>query len=101
MLIEIEDSKWQKVKEIVRLRNKTLYKEIDAIEASKEKSNPKTDNVKQRIRESIAKMLSEGISPTKYKVHQDTGIAYATLRKYYEDIEFKVNNTLVGLYVER
>lgn len=46
----------------------------------------RTQKAKQSIQETIKSLCSEDMKPTKYQVHKRTGIAYATLNKYYDEI---------------
>ncbi len=94
MVIDITDENWAKIILIVKGRNKKLAKELEAIKQIEtiEDSNlqkarsVKTERVKNRIRESIKNLKDKEIDPTRYKVHKETGIAYTTLSKYFNEI---------------
>ena len=102
MIISIDDDLFDKVVEIVKHRNLSIYnelKEIQPLDDTVATDNTlqkarelKTQRVKQSIKETIQELLSKDISPTKYKVHKSTGIAFITLNKYYDDILEEVKN---------
>ena len=100
MIIEIRDDLFDKVVEIVKHRNLSIYnelKEIKPLEVATDTTlqqarELKTKRVKQSIKETIKELLSKDISPTKYKVNKATGIAFITLNKYYDDILEEVKN---------
>ena len=99
MIISIDDELFQKVKQIVKGRNLTLFNELESIkpldtvatDTLAKARELKTQKVKQTIEQSIKELLSKDISPTKYRINKSTGIAFVTLNKYYDDIleEFK------------
>ena len=96
MIIQIRDDLFDKVVEIMKHRNLSIYnelKEIKPLDDTVATNNTlqqarelKTKRVKQLIRETIKELLSQDIQPTKYKVHKATGIAFITLKKYYDGI---------------
>ena len=96
MIIEIRDDLFDKVVEIVKHRNLSIYNELKEIKplddtvttdtTLQQARDIKTQRVKQSIEQSIKELLSKDISPTKYKVNKATGIAFVTLNKYYDDI---------------
>ena len=95
MIISIDDDLFDKVVEIVKHRNLSIYNELKEIKpldtvatdnTLQQARELKTQKVKQTIEQSIKELLSKDISPTKYKVHKATGIAFITLKKYYSDI---------------
>ena len=100
MIIEIRDDLFDKVVEIMKHRNLSIYnelKEIKPLEVATDTTlqqarELKTKRVKQLIRETIKELLSKDIQPTKYKVNKATGIAFITLNKYYDDILEEVKN---------
>ena len=100
MIIQIRDDLFDKVVEIVKHRNLSIYnelKEIKPIAAATDNTlqqarELKTQRVKQSIKETIKELLSKDISPNKYKVNKATGIAFITLNKYYDDILEEVKN---------
>ena len=100
MIIQIRDDLFDKVVEIVKHRNLSIYnelKEIKPLEVATDTTlqqarELKTKRVKQSIEQSIKELLSKDISPNKYKVNKATGIAFITLRKYYDDILEEVKN---------
>ena len=95
MVISIDEELFQKVKQIVKGRNLSIYEQLENIKpldtvatdnTLQQARELKTQRVKQLIRETIKELLSKDISPTKYKVNKKTGIAFVTLNKYYDDI---------------
>ena len=95
MIIEIRDDLFDKVVEIMKHRNLSIYNELKEIKpldtvatnnTLQQARELKTQRVKQLIRETIKELLSKDISPSKYKVNKSTGIAFVTLNKYYDDI---------------
>ena len=100
MIIEIRDDLFDKVVEIVKHRNLSIYnelKEIKPLEVATDTTlqqarELKTKRVKQLISKTIKELLSKDISPNKYKVNKATGIAFVTLNKYYDDILEEVKN---------
>ena len=101
MIIEIRDDLFDKVVEIVKHRNLSIYNELKEIKpldtaaadtTLQQARELKTQRVKQLISKTIKELLSKDISPTKYKVNKATGIAFITLNKYYDDILEEVKN---------
>ena len=96
MIIEIRDDLFYKLVELMKHRNLTIYNELKEIQplddtvatdrTLQQARELKTQRVKQLIRETIKELLSKDISPTKYKVNKKTGIAFITLKKYYDGI---------------
>ncbi len=96
MIIEIRDDLFYKLVELMKHRNLSIYNELKEIQplddtvatdtTLQQARELKTQRVKQLIRETIKELLSQNISPTKYKVHKATGIAFITLKKYYDGI---------------
>lgn len=95
MIISIDYELFQKVKQIVKGRNLSIYEQLEnikpldtvATDTTLQKARElKTQRVKQNIKQSIQELLSKDISPTKYKVHKASGVAFTTLKKYYDDI---------------
>ena len=96
MIIQIRDDLFDKVVEIMKHRNLSIYNELKEIQplddtvttdtTLQQARELKTQKVKQLIRETIKELLSQDIQPTKYKVHKATGIAFITLKKYYDGI---------------
>ena len=100
MIIQIRDDLFDKVVEIMKHRNLSIYNELKEIKpldtvatdnTLQKARELKTQKVKQTIEQSIKELLSKDISPTKYRINKSTGIAFVTLNKYYDDIleEFK------------
>lgn len=99
MIISIDEELFQKVKQIVKGRNLSIYEELEAItpldavatvtaDTSLIKARAiKTQRIKQSIKETITSLNSQSIEPTKYKIHKRTGIAYITINKYYDEIK--------------
>ena len=103
MIISIDYELFQKVKQIVKGRNLSIYEQLEnikplddtvvATDTTLAKARElKTQRVKQLISKTIKELLSKDISPTKYKVNKATGIAFITLNKYYDDILEEVKN---------
>ena len=95
MIIEIRDDLFYKLVELMKHRNLSIYNELKEIQPLDDTvatdtlakaRELKTQKVKQLISRTIKELLSKDISPTKYKVHKATGIAFITLKKYYSDI---------------
>lgn len=95
MIIEIKEELFNKVLQIVKTRNMTLYKELQIIkpvEATtknntiKKAREIKTNRVKESIKIAIEDLKKNEVNPTKYKVHKKTKIAYTTLNKYFNEI---------------
>lgn len=101
MIIEIRDDLFDKVVEIMKHRNLSIYNELKEIKPLDTVGTDttlikarelKTQRVKQLISRTIKELLSKDISPTKYKVNKKTGISFKTLSKYYDDILEEVKN---------
>ena len=101
MIIQIRDDLFDKVVELVKHRNLSIYNELKEIKpldtvgtdnTLQQARELKTQRVKQSIEQSIKELLSKDIQPTKYKVNKSTGIAFITLNKYYDDILEEVKN---------
>ena len=95
MIIEIRDDLFYKLVELMKHRNLSIYNELKEIQPLDDTvatdtlakaRELKTQKVKQLISRTIKELLSQDIQPTKYKVHKATGIAFITLKKYYDDI---------------
>ena len=93
MIISIDEELFQKVKQIVKGRNLSIYEELEKItpldavatiatDTSLIKARTvKTQRIKQSIKETIKSLNNQSIEPTKYKIHKRTGIAYVTINK--------------------
>ena len=99
MIIEIDDELFQKVKQIVKGRNLSIYEQLEnikpldvATDTLAKARELKTQKVKQTIEQSIKELLSKDISPTKYRINKKTGIAFMTLKKHYDGILEEVKN---------
>ena len=101
MIIQIRDDLFDKVVEIMKHRNLSIYNELKEIKpldtvatdtTLQQARELKTQRVKQLIRETIKELLSKDITPTKYRINKATGIAFVTLNKYYDDILEEVKN---------
>jgi len=98
MIIEIEDKLYNKVLNIVKSRNITIYNELKEIKpyipinTLETARDIKTQRVKQSIKETIKELIIQDITPSKYQINKSRKIAYATLNKYYNDILKEVNN---------
>ena len=103
MIISIDDELFQKVKQIVKGRNLTLFNELESIkpldtvatDTTLAKAREiKTKRIKQSIKETIQKLFSQDIQPTKYKINKLTGISFITINKYYQSILDEVKNEI-------
>ncbi|MBU0924435.1 hypothetical protein KKG81_06070 [bacterium] len=100
MIIDINEELFEKVKQIVKDRNITIYEQLEEIKPLETIENAtltkarelKTQRVKQSIKETIKSLYNQNISLSKYKIHKATGIAYITINKYYDDILKEVMN---------
>ena len=103
MIISIDDELFQKVKQIVKGRNLTLFNELELIKPLDTVATDinttlakareiKTKRIKQSIKETIQKLFSQDIQPTKYKINKRTGISFVTINKYYQSILDEVTN---------
>ncbi len=95
MIISIDEELFQKVKQIVKGRNLSIYEQLEDIKpldtvatdnTLQQARELKTQRVKQSIKETIKELHSQNISPTKYKINKKTGIAFVTINKYYQSI---------------
>jgi phosphoketolase len=98
MFIEIEKNLFEKIKKIIKSRNKNLFIEIEKIKEI-EKIPPaennnylenarkiKTAKVKERIKNAMIELKKEKLEINKYQVNKKTNIAYITLGKYFDEI---------------
>lgn len=101
MIIDIDDELFNKVKQIVKGRNLSIYEQLEELKPLKTLATDttlqqareiKTQRIKQSIKETIKSLLSQSIEPTKYQVNKRTGIAYVTINKYYDEIIDEVQN---------
>ncbi len=103
MIISIDDELFQKVKQIVKGRNLTLFNELESIKpldtvatdnTLQQAREIKTQRIKQSIKKTIQKLFSQDIQPTKYKINKLTGISFITINKYYQSILDEVLNEI-------
>ena len=103
MIISIDDELFQKVKQIVKGRNLTLFNELESIkpldtvatDTTLAKAREiKTQRIKESIKETIKSLHSQDIQPTKYKINKLTGITFITINKYYQSILNEVKNEI-------
>ncbi len=101
MIISIDEELFQKVKQIVKGRNLSIYEQLEEIKpldtvatdnTLQQAREIKTQRIKQSIKETITSLINEDINPTKYKVNKRTGISFITLNKYYQSILDEVTN---------
>ena len=100
MIIDINEELFEKVKQIVKGRNLTLFNELEQLKPLETTADAtlikarelKTQRVKQSIKETIKSLYNQNTSLSKYKIHKATGIAYITINKYYDDILKEVMN---------
>ncbi|MDQ1340930.1 MAG: hypothetical protein QG567_2088 [Campylobacterota bacterium] len=94
MIISIDEELFNKVLQIVKSRNSNIYDELtkikplqdSQIDSLQKARDIKTDRIKQSIKNALQALQAQNITPTKYKVHKETKIAYTTINKYYNDI---------------
>ena len=98
MIIEIEECVFNQIKDELLKSDTALYTQIKEIKPL-ENINPlliartiKTKRVKDNIKSTLRELLQSNITPSKYKVHKTTKIAYVTLNKYYDVILDEVQN---------
>jgi hypothetical protein len=100
LIISIDEELFQKVKQIVKSRNLSIFEQLEEIKpldkittdtTLQQARKIKTQRIKESIKETIKSLIDENISPTKYQINKRTGIAFITINKYYDDIiqEFK------------
>ena len=106
MIISIDDELFQKVKQIVKGRNLTLFNELESIKPLDTVATDTTDTtlakareiktqrIKESIKETIKSLHSQDIQPTKYKINKLTGISFITINKYYQSILDEVKNEI-------
>ena len=101
MIISIDEELFQKVKQIVKSRNLSIYEELERLKPLDtfisdttliKARTIKTQRIKQSIKETIKSLSIQDIRPTKYKIHKETNIAYVTINKYYDDILEEIRN---------
>ena len=94
MIIDIDDELFIKIKDIVKSRNTTIYKQLDHIKPLKTAPSDilvkaraiKTSRKKDEIKTAIKELIHSKVKVTKYQVNKKTGISYITLDKYFDDI---------------
>lgn len=94
MIISIDDELFYKVLQIVKDRNLNIYDELTKIKPLQDSQinslqkarDIKTNKIKKSIKNALQALQAQNDTPTKYKVHKETKIAYTTLNKYYSDI---------------
>ncbi len=105
MFISIDYELFQKVKQIVKSRNLSIYEQLEEINpldtvvtdiTLQQAREIKTQRIKQSIKETIKSLINENINPTKYKVNKRTGISFITLNKYYQLILDEVTNAKIN-----
>ena len=103
MIISIDEELFQKVKQIVKGRNLSIYEQLEEIKpleaittdtTLQQAREIRTQKIKESIKETIQKLLSQDIQPTKYKVNKLTGISFITINKYYQSILDEVLNEI-------
>ena len=105
MIISIDEELFQKVKQIVKGRNLSIYEQLEEIKPLDTVATDinttlakareiKTKRIKQSIKETIQKLFSQDIQPTKYKINKRTGITFITINKYYQSILNEVKNEI-------
>ena len=103
MIIDINDELFEKVKQIVKGRNLSIYEQLEEIKpldtvatnnTLQQAREIKTYRIKQSIKETIKSLINENINPTKYKINKLTGISFITINKYYQSILDEVKNEI-------
>ena len=101
MIISIDEELFQKVKQIVKGRNLSIYEQLEEIKpleaittdtTLQQAREIKTQRIKQSIKETIQELYNQDMTPTKYKINKLTGISFITINKYYDDILEEVSN---------
>ena len=101
MIISIDEELFQKVKQIVKGRNLSIYEQLEEIKpldtvatdnTLQQAREIKTQRIKQSIKETIQELYNQDMTPTKYKINKLTGISFITINKYYDDILEEVKN---------
>lgn len=100
MIIEIDDDLFNKLKQLMKNRSKSIYEQLEQIKplenistnSIQQAREVKTQRIKQSIEETIKSLYNEDITPTKYQIHKRTNIAYVTINKYYDEILDEVAN---------
>jgi len=101
MLIEIDEKTFNQIINLMKNRNRNIHNYLKTIKPIKNITTEntltrareiKTQQTKQKIHKSIKELIEENITPSKYKVHKNTKIAYATLNKYYDEILAIIKN---------
>lgn len=97
MFIEIEKELFEKIKKVMKSRNKNIYAELEKIKELKKipqtKNNDlqnarkiKTQRIKEKIKTAMIEIKKENLEINKYRIHKKTNIAYITLAKYFDSI---------------
>ena len=103
MIISIDEELFKKVKQIVKGRNLSIYEQLEEIKPLDTVATDttlikareiKTQRIKESIKETIQKLFSQDIQPTKYKINKLTGISFITINKYYQSILDEVLNEI-------
>lgn len=101
MIIDIDEELFNKIKQLMKNRSKSIYDELVAITPLETipQNNTletaravKTQRIKQFIKETIKSLYGQDMKVSKYQIHKKTNIAYVTINKYYDDILKEVNN---------
>ena len=103
MIIEIRDDLFYKLVDLMENRSKSIYNELKEIQpldtvgtdtTLAKAREIKTQRIKESIKETIQKLFSQDIQPTKYKINKRTGISFITINKYYQSILNEVKNEI-------
>ena len=98
MIINIEDTLYNKVVAIVKSRNIKLYEQLQQIQPLQNidtlqtARDIKTNRIKIKIISIMEQLHKEDIKLTKYQIHKRSGIAYITINKYFKELYSKVIN---------
>jgi len=102
MIIEIEEELFNKLKELMKNRSKSIFEQLENLKplttitadtnTLQTARDTKTKRVKQSIKETIKSLTNENIKLSKYQIHKRTKIAYVTINKYFDEILEEVLN---------
>lgn len=101
MIIDIDEELFNKIKQLMKNRSKSIYDELeqikplDAVATDRTLTKAreiKTQRIKQSMKETIKSLYNQDIKVSKYRIHKRTNIAYVTINKYYDDILDEVTN---------
>lgn len=89
LLISINKEVYAQIMETLKKHNKPLYEVVENLSTKDTLAIARTVK-SEKIKSSIRELLQDNPRATKYQINKSTGIAYATLNKYYENIKVEV-----------